>query len=74
MESNKGQRTPDDILDLLDTALSLSTFLDQLHGGPDAIDNFVEGDKPDEAIIIFEDRERWTVRVRKSLPGEGPPQ
>jgi len=35
------------------------------------VEDFLAGDHADEAVIVFEDGERWTVKVRPSRDGEG---
>lgn len=57
-------RTEDDVLDMLDDATA--NWAD-----PSGVDDFIEGDHPDEAIIVFDDGDRWTVKVRRSREGEG---
>lgn len=50
------------VLDVLEDALSAQGI---------TVEDFVGGDHFDEEIVVFENGERWTIKVRPARKGEG---
>lgn len=50
------------VLDVIEDALNVQGI---------TTEDFLQGDHPDEGVIVFANGERWTVKVRPTRDGEG---